>query len=192
MVNKKSKSKSKLKSRLILIGITLLFFIPIIFSWYLVFFTDFKKNSKGTENGKLIKPLISIGKMQVKDISNKNKFSFTDKWTLIFFAKDECDKSCEDKLYKLRQIRLALGEDRNKVDRLVFANNNISWGNYTDSFYGQKYVNIMDYNFHNKEGFNLRSIYLMDPYGFFMMEYPEKTNPIGIIKDIERLINNSK
>ena len=37
MVNKKS------KARIILLGVALIFIIPIFVSWYLVFFTDLKK-----------------------------------------------------------------------------------------------------------------------------------------------------
>ena len=36
------------------------------------------------------------------------------------------------------------------------------------------------------------SIFLIDPYGFLMMQYPQGTEPKGIIKDIEKLIKNSK
>ena len=35
-------------------------------------------------------------------------------------------------------------------------------------------------------------IFLIDPYGYLMMQYPKGTEPKGIIKDIERLIKNSK
>ena len=45
------------------------------------------------------------------------------KWTLVFFTENDCDKTCQEKLYKLRQIRLAIGKDREKVERLLVVNN---------------------------------------------------------------------
>ena len=52
MVNKKS------KARIILLGVALIFIIPIFVSWYLVFFTDFKKEDGGTQKGTIISPVI--------------------------------------------------------------------------------------------------------------------------------------
>ena len=64
MVNKKS------KARIILLGVALIFIIPIFVSWYLVFFTDFKKEDGGTQKGKIISPVISLGELEVFDIKN--------------------------------------------------------------------------------------------------------------------------
>jgi hypothetical protein len=55
MVNKKS------KARIILLGVALIFIIPIFVSWYLVFFTEFKKEDGGTQKGEIISPVISLG-----------------------------------------------------------------------------------------------------------------------------------
>jgi len=50
-----------LRSRLILLGVALVFIIPILVSWYLVFFSDFKKGGGGTQKGELISPVIPLG-----------------------------------------------------------------------------------------------------------------------------------
>ena len=81
MVNKKS------KARFILLGVALIFIIPILVSWYLVFFTDFKKEDGGTQKGEIISPVISLGELEVFDIKNDAVSSINDKWTLVFFVK---------------------------------------------------------------------------------------------------------
>ena len=113
--------------------------------------------------------------------------------------KNECNQLCEDKLYQLRQIRLALGKDRDKVDRLLVSKNKQQWSQYTNSFNGQKYIDptSRDYNrlikkLNDYAGLDLKATYLIDPYGFLMMKYPQDDNPMGTIKDIERLIKNQK
>ena len=88
------------------------FIIPIFVSWYLVFFTDFKKEDGGTQKGEIISPVISLGELEDFDIKNDTVSSTNDNWTLVFFVKPECSQFCEDKLYEVRQIRLALGKDR--------------------------------------------------------------------------------
>lgn len=188
-----------LRSRLILLGVALVFIIPILVSWYLVFFSDFKKGGGGTQKGELISPVIPLGEPEVFNLKSKTIESINGKWTLLFFVENECNQLCEDKLYQLRQIRLALGKDRDKVDRLLVSKNKQQWSQYTNSFNGQKYIDptSRDYNrlikkFNDYAGLDLKATYLIDPYGFLMMKYPQDDNPMGTIKDIERLIKNQK
>jgi len=187
------------RSRLILLGVALVFIIPILVSWYLVFFSDFKKGDGGTQKGELISPVIPLGEPEVFNLKSKTIESINGKWTLLFFVENECNQLCEDKLYQLRQIRLALGKDRDKVDRLLVSKNKQQWSQYTNSFNGQKYIDptSRDYNglikkFNDYAGLDLKATYLIDPYGFLMMKYPQDDNPMGTIKDIERLIKNQK
>ena len=188
-----------LRSRLILLGVALVFIIPILVSWYLVFFSDFKKGDEGTQKGELISPVIPLGEPEVFNLKSKTIESINGKWTLLFFVENECNQLCEDKLYQLRQIRLALGKDRDKVDRLLVSKNKQQWSQYTNSFNGQKYIDptSRDYNrlikkFNDYAGLDLKATYLIDPYGFLMMKYPKDDNPMGTINDIERLIKNQK
>ncbi|MDA9086822.1 hypothetical protein N9J93_03390 [Methylophilaceae bacterium] len=187
------------RSRLILLGVALVFIIPILVSWYLVFFSDFKKGDGGTQKGELISPVIPLGEPEVFNLKSKTIESINGKWTLLFFVENECNQLCEDKLYQLRQIRLALGKDRDKVDRLLVSKNKQQWSQYTNSFNGQKYIDptSRDYNglikkFNDYADLDLKATYLIDPYGFLMMKYPQDDNPMGTIKDIERLIKNQK
>ena len=193
MVNKKS------KARIILLGVALIFIIPIFVSWYLVFFTDFKKEDGGTQKGEIISPVISLGELEVYDIKNDAVSSINDKWTLVFFVESECNQFCEDKLYEVRQIRLALGKDRDKVDRLLVSRKIQSWEAFSYSFNGQKYIDpkSKDYErlvkkFEEYPKFDTSGTYLIDPFGFLMMKYKLDANPMGTIKDIERLIRNQK
>ena len=49
------------KGRLILIAIASMFFFPILLSYYLNFYTDFKKDAEGVQHGILINPPIKLG-----------------------------------------------------------------------------------------------------------------------------------
>ena len=189
----------KNKGKLTLVCIFLLFFIPIITAWYLVFYTDFMLNSKGVQNGELISPIVNIGEIPAKDIFTMNEIIISEKWTLIFLHNNKCDEFCKERLYQLRQIRLALGEDRNKVDRLVIFNSVNDLNDLKDIYPGQKFIDNSFRGYHAfvqkfKDLYSDKEnpIFLLDPYGFLMMKYPEGTKPKGIIKDIERLIKNSK
>jgi cytochrome oxidase Cu insertion factor (SCO1/SenC/PrrC family) len=189
----------KNKGKLTLIGIFLLFFIPIISAWYLVFYTDFMKDSKGTQHGRLISPVVNIGEIKAKEILSMNEVLISKKWVLVFIQNKICGTFCKERLYQLRQIRLALGEDRDKVERLVIFNQENDLNEFKELYSGQKFIDdsftnyqLLVKKFMNYDSDTTNSIFLIDPYGFLMMQYPQGTEPKGIIKDIEKLIKNSK
>ncbi|MDC0183062.1 hypothetical protein OAJ43_02830 [Nitrosomonadales bacterium] len=189
----------KNKGKLTLVGIAFLFFLPIVSSWYLVFYSDFKKNAIGTEHGELIEPVVNIGEIKAKEIQTRNEILINKKWILAFVQKTICDDLCKERYYQLRQIRLALGEDRDKVERLVISNELTNIDELKILYPGQKYIDGDDENYQSliKQFKNYITdqddpIFLIDPYGFLMMQYPKGTEPKGIIKDIEKLIKNSK
>ena len=183
------------KGRLVLIAIASMFFLPILLSWYLNFFTDFKKNAEGIQNGILINPPIQLGTLYGYAIGKKDMQELQKKWTLVFFTEDDCDKTCQEKLYKLRQIRLAIGKDREKVERLLVANKSIDWSNFEKDYLDQKIIDVKSDSyaeliqlFRSYKGYSKSAIYLVDTYCSLIMKYPTDTEPKGIIKDIERLI----
>ncbi len=188
------------KSRLKLLGIVFLFFMPVIYAWYLVFFTDFKMNSRGIEHGLLITPIIQLGNLELIEPLTQETNELFGKWTLVSFINNKCDKECEYQLFELRQIRLAVGKDGNKVQRVAIAkdNNLISSAQLKLSqglllLKDDKDLKLKLNNlFKVYPAFDRESIYLIDPYGNLMMHYKKGTNPSGIIKDLERLIKISK
>lgn len=183
------------KGRLILIAIASMFFLPILLSYYLNFYTDFKKDAEGVQHGILINPPIKLGPLYGFSIGQKDLQELEQKWTLVFFVEERCDKNCQEKLYQLRQIRLAIGKDRDKVERLLIANKLIDWRNYKEDFIDQKVIDrrsqsfqALNQLFKSYQGYSKDAIYLVDAYGSLIMKYPKDTEPKGIIKDIERLI----
>ncbi|NQW35128.1 MAG: hypothetical protein HQ470_04900 [Methylophilales bacterium] len=185
------------KGRFVLIGISLMFFIPIFISWYLVFFSSYKDDIKTVNHGELINPIISMGEIKMKSVSNNSLYSHDRTWLLLFVIDGQCEEQCQKNLYQLRQIRLSIGKDQDKLDRLLISSNQLSWDLYKSDYPGQKYIDPSLPNFNNivsllksNKDFNANSIYLIDPYGNLMMQYPKDVDPKGIIKDIERLIRN--
>jgi len=189
----------QLKGRLALVGIALMFFVPIFVSWYLVFFSDYKDGIKTVNNGVLISPIINLSNLDMRSFSDDKTYSQDRTWILAFLIKQECNKLCQKNLYQIRQIRLAIGKDQDKLERLVLSKASLDWDNYKKEYPGQKYIDSSMINFDGivsafKSNPELKadSIYLIDPYGNLMMQYKNGTEPTGIIKDIERLIRNAR
>ncbi|MDA9097267.1 hypothetical protein N9J50_02910 [Methylophilaceae bacterium] len=183
------------KGRLVLVTIALMFFLPILLAWFLNFYSDFKRDAQGIHHGELIVPPLPLGDLKVTAIGASEVLSLEKKWTLIFLVSNQCDLTCEDKLYQLRQIRLAVGKDRDKVERVLVVDKELDWSDYENSYQNQKvivkgspsYESIIK-NLKSVKNFDSNAIYLMDAYGSLIMKYAYKTAPKGIIKDIERLI----
>ena len=189
----------QLKGRLALVAIALMFFVPIFVSWYLVFFSDYKDGIKTVNNGVLISPIINLSNLDMKSFSDDKIYSQDRTWILAFLIKQDCNKLCQENLYQIRQIRLAIGKDQDKLERLVLSKASLDWDNYKKEYPGQKYIDSSMINFDGivsafKSNLELKSdsIYLIDPYGNLMMQYKNGTEPTGIIKDIERLIRNAR
>ncbi|MSQ80285.1 MAG: hypothetical protein EXR41_01050 [Candidatus Methylopumilus sp.] len=157
-------------------------------------------HSKGVEHGLLISPIIQLGDFELIEPTTHEIYKLYGRWTLVSFIENKCDKTCEFQLYELRQIRLALGKDGDKIQRLTMAkDNNLISDEQLKLSQGQlllkddkdlkRTLNIL---FKSLSSFDNESIYLIDPYGNLMMQYKKGTNPSGIIKDLERLIRISK
>jgi cytochrome oxidase Cu insertion factor (SCO1/SenC/PrrC family) len=174
--------------------------MPVVYAWYLVFFTNYKMHTKGVEHGLLISPIIQIGDFELFEPISHEKYQLIGKWTLVSFVENKCEKACEFQLYELRQIWLALGKDGNKIQRLAIArNNNLISSEQIKLSQGQLLLkdnkdlkDRLNGRFKSYSDFERESIYLIDPYGNLMMQYKKGTNPSGIIKDLERLIRISK
>ncbi len=188
------------KSRAVLVGVFLLFFLPILLSWYLVFFTNYKHGG-GVEHGILITPAQLLPDVTLTEPVSGQETSLYGKWTMLSRATADCDEACRDNFYRMRQIRLATGKEMGRLQRITL-------------FSGERTTAQIDNLFREYEGHLLLiesetdpefvstltleniafdgGIYLIDPAGFLMMYYPAATEPGGIIKDLKRLLRISK
>lgn len=107
------------------------------------------------------------------------------KWVLVTFDAAACNSACEKKLYVVRQVRRALGQDADRVERLWVV---------TDSAKPKPELLAAIEGTHVMSGnldFNGDNIYLVDPLGNLMMRFPPDPDPSMIIKDLRRLMKYS-
>lgn len=155
----------------------------------------------GTKNhGTLItpaRPLDTISLMVNGEAADKALVE--GKWTWATFINGKCDKACNEQLYKSRQVRLALGKDMDKGQRIL-----VQIG--TPAMLEQALLDAhpdliiasADANaewlpaFHDDSGtLDTGLLYLIDPLGNLMMVYPQEIEGPKILKDIQRLVRVS-
>lgn len=193
--------EKKLKNRTTLVGLVLLFTLPILVSWYLVFFTDFNQGQGGYEHGMLVTPARQLPDRSLTDPVSGASASLHGKWTMLSVVDGDCSDMCRENLYRMRQIRLAMGREMNRLQRVVYFPGNMNpeeLRTLLADYSGQLILPAEEINgsflatLEMPDLDNTGAIHLIDPAGFYMMIYPYETDPGGIIKDLKRLLRISR
>ncbi len=178
------------RGRWTLILIALLFFAPIWLAMYLV---QHWRPEGTVNNGVLVDPLQPVVGLEARALDGSQLPSgfFEGQWTLVYSLDSACDEPCELAIYHMRQVRLALGKDMDRVQRLLLLRAVPSPSllrNLEDNYAGMDLV-VADSN----GPFDIpEAIHVVDPVGNLMMYYPQNTLPKGMIKDLKRLLKLSK
>ena len=178
------------------------FSAPVIASWALYATRDHWSFTAGNY-GALVRPVRSVSGLALQDVTGKplGADALRGKWTMVYLGPAECAAACREALYKMRQVRLALGEDMHRVQRMfVLAGSHptaelesLIRGEYA----GTMLVMTPDSPALRKEvlsqfgGTPGAAVYLVDPRGDLMMRYAPQVPAKGMLKDLQRLLKAS-
>lgn len=190
------------RHRMILIVLALIFLAPVLGSWIMFYLTDFGRNGEGpSSHGTLIVPPRKIDDVVLIDPENGGQsHRLYGKWNIVYLVSGACGPACEDKLYEMRQLRLAMGRDAGRVQRVLVVYGGrppTLSGAQMEKYQGQLLVHAtgqMQTVFKltdTERPLDRQRLYIIDPRGNLMMSYPEGTEPAGIIKDLKRLLKYS-
>lgn len=154
----------------------------------------------GKNNGELIHPARPLESIALQDAMGQpvSAKEFEGLWTMVEIAKPNCVEDCMKNVYKMRQIRLALGKDAYRVQRMVLAEDfsnmeTIISDNPGTLFYRfvagskamlQKFPGYIDGDISPIAG----RVYIIDPQTNLMMRYPADMNPSLVLKDLRQLL----
>ena len=112
------------------------------------------------------------------------------KWLLLMIDNASCPNSCLQTLFTLRQLRLAQGENMQRVQRVWFVNDTAKLSaaalERTDGTQIYRLQGPL-----NLPGTFADSIYLIDTLGNQVMRYPRTANPQAIIKELANILKNN-
>ena len=190
------------RSRVYLIVLFAVFFVPLFFAIWLYYGSNHAFVVNMQNHGELIQPprplkLFSITGERDYLFSNKD---IEGKWTLLYLGSDQCNLHCEADLFKMRQVRLVLGRDSQRVQRIFLAltdeidlvENNSVLNKHEDM--QTTVINKSQFYNHLPQFKDMQEdrIYLIDPLGNLMMFYPNDATAKGMKKDLKRLLKVSK
>lgn len=177
----------------------LTFVVPIIAAYAYFYFGGEMSTSN---NGDFIVPVIDIETLglSTEDGTIMNRDELTHKWYMLYIAGKDCDPSCNQRLYHMRQINIALGKNADRFQRLIIHRDIMSpefkgliTSEYPDALHAYAPGSTLANAFSLSEN-NLitENIYIMDPIGNIMMRFSPEISPKLILKDLNKLLKVSQ
>ena len=162
---------------------------------YLIYF--FWPPSRTVNYGELIEPRpLPDARLALADGTPFRLSSLRGKWILVTVDSAACDAYCEKKLYYMRQVRLAQGNEMERVERVLLINDDATLVPDKLATYAGTWLiraggsNIL--GLFPAQGIRSAHIYLIDPLGNLMMRYPPEPDARRMIKDLKRLLKASR
>lgn len=157
------------KSKMQFFFLMAVFILPLIVSMILFYFPN-KFSFHTTNHGTLLNPPLVNQTLLLKRTQKK--------WQIVYVP-DECGH--ENKMFILHQVRMALGKDQNRL-MLTLADNE----SCKMALHDFRKVVLAN------NALTKRKIYLIDPIGNIFMSYPENTDPMNILKDLQKVLEVSQ
>jgi hypothetical protein len=178
-----------------LVALAVLFFGPLLVATILFEFSDRWRPEGVSAEGELITPAVPL-----RDFASTSADGVVDpsffrgRWTLLH-VEETCNLACEAALFKTRQIRLTLGRDTDRVQRLLVVPGDVT----PDAELLARHPDLAV-----ARGGDLRPLlenlgprvpgafFIVDPMGNLMMRYPSDAPAKGLQKDLKHLLKVSK
>lgn len=184
-----------------LILLFVLFAAPLIAALVLYFNIN-RFNIGSTSHGEFIKPARALQMAALPLPLATGTLApdfFKGHFTLVYLSTAACNPDCEDALYVTRQVRYAMGQKIELVQRLYLVDGvpqnpakllrlhpDLTVADVSGAA-GQNFIRQFspDGRQPPEQG---RFIYLVDPRGFYVMRYSVNANPEGLLNDLKHLL----
>lgn len=179
------------------IAIAALFLVPVIVAWFLYSGRAGLDPGPGA-HGVLAEPPIELGEIELPAGGDAGvEARLTGRWTFFYLERDECRGACEEALIRMRQVRLALGKDASRVQRVflpVVTDTDHDW--LAEAFPGMTVLpagatgrsELIERIGSRQPG----EVLLVDPLGNLILSYPPGLDPDGLFRDAKHLLRLSK
>jgi len=188
-----------------LLGLMGLYAAPLIAAWLWFAYVTNNEGAGVSVNGELIHPAVPLEAFELASAAQPqwNLDDIRGKWSMVYFAEDQCGQACETALYNMRQIRLSTGRRMERLQRVLVTPGwqemqkklenaseglHVIGGNDTD-------INGLRMQFANAQSDMTACedcMYLVDPYGNLMMRFAPDLPAAKVLKDIKHLLKISR
>ena len=179
--------------RLQLAIIALVFFGPLVVATWM-YMTGSLTPGGSTNPGVLLEPIVNLGEL----MPDSTVLAESDgRWVLAYVNTEVCDEACRSDLYRLRQIRLMLGNDMDRVIRLFLHGDAATDTVFLeDQHQGLRTTNDKGLaallSGKRPGGVRDGGFYLIDPLSNLVMYFSPDLDPADVVDDIEHLLELSR
>ncbi|MGQ7846820.1 SCO family protein [Granulosicoccus sp. 3-233] len=192
-------------SRIKLLTILAVFAVPLILATIYLQVVRLSGGQVGdTSRGQLIKPAVPLTEFSLQASDEVLELeSLYGIWTMLYMPEGECLDACRMSLYNMRQVRLALNQRMDRVQRVVLAESAeqldealqaehlgliVATGSPAEQAVLKDQVRAAESAMESSTG----AIYLLDPFGNVMLRFPADLPPESMLKDIKHLLKVSR
>lgn len=181
---------------------------PFLLAWGWYFLGQPSLGDETTNYGDLLDPPVTLENVELDVVTAREESprlpAFAERnWTLLYVSGEGCGAECREALWGTRQIRLALGRDMGRVQRVLLEPGRVS----DAAFYQDEHEDLRVLDLDDPAaGEFLRQLqvadtpqprdggllYLIDPLGNLIMTYPPGFDPDGLMDDLEVLLQASQ
>jgi hypothetical protein len=173
--------------------IALVFFGPLILATWM-YMTGQLRPAGNTNSGELLDPIVNL----VESLPGSAILSATDApWRLVYLNEAACDEPCLAALHRLRQIRLMLGNDMDRVGRIFLHGESLPDKVFLDDQH-RGLITISDKGLgelledRRPKELPPGGIYLVDPLNNLIMYFSPEVVPGDMADDLKHLLELSQ
>jgi len=184
--------------RLQLLMIAGLFFAPVIAAIAIFFYLPQFIPEGRVNYGTLISPARAVPQLNLADAAGAPApAALRGKWSLVYLAGASCADSCKARLVLTRQVRLALSQNRGRVQRVYLAPTAAAAATAKTELAAEHpdLVIIAEPDGAAAKFFQPAdpdAVYLLDPLGNWLMVYAGTIEHKGLHRDLKKLLRVSQ
>lgn len=200
------------RQRRLLIALALFFFAPLAVSFFLYYGSGGWRPGKQVNRGDLISPARPLPEVRLPlaragadpatpPVLTQADFLKT-KWTMLYWGGGACNERCRTNLHNMRQVRLLLNRNLDRVQRVFIARGDCCDWPYLQHDHpdlltvlaspaADPLLGVLP-AFDGISPAAADRIYIVDPLGNVMMSYAPDANPKGMLEDLKRLLGLSQ
>ncbi len=177
-------------------------FVAPVVAAYALFFLGITPPAFSNK-GELLDPIIDVGSFALTDDNDEliGRDEITNhKWHMIYFSGASCDDACNQVLYNMRQINIAVGKNANRLRRLLIhlEKPSIEFQALIVKEYPEaKHANA---NSETVEAalqqvgpeFRSNEVYIMDPLGNIMLRFTQDQPYKDMLHDLNKMFKVSQ
>lgn len=189
-----NEAQRRSKARLQIALVAIVFALPLAAAVWMYYAGSDLQPVRTTNHGRLVQPVVNLSER----LGASPLFEATeDYWAMVYVADDACGDPCRDALFKQRQMRLMLGNDMSRVQRVLLHGSEAP----DTLFLEQEQAGLIALEDEAALGLlaGIRprdladgGFYLLDPLGNVVMYFPPDILPRDLVEDVEHLLDLSR